>query len=82
MLSFVCTSLAAGRSPVQGALQIVIKIHTWNGVKFVKGEVNAGRQNSKSQHWEYESQKLDTILSQFDPPTILKTYFPYVQLTK
>jgi hypothetical protein len=35
-----------------------------------------GGKNSNSQHWEYESQKLDTILSQFHPPTVLKTYFP------
>lgn len=27
---------------------------TGSKVKFVKGEVNAGRQNSNSQHWEYE----------------------------
>jgi len=45
-------------------------------------EVNAWRQDSNSRHWEYESQKLETILSQFHPPTILKTYFPYAQITK
>jgi hypothetical protein len=55
---------------------------TGSKVKFVKGDVNAWRQNSNSQHWEYESQKLGMILSQFHAPTILKTYFPYVQLNE